>query len=254
MADKVPKYPGYTALLPPAVRYDHELRPAAKLLYAEISAMADVTGFCWATNRYLAALLGLAKRTVTELLTQLEERGYIMMEILRNEKNEITERRLFLTDAGLMRLPPVTKNTHPPIAKNRYTPMAENRYTPIAENGDTPQYKNDTSIEQPPYSPPKGTRRAKQEHKDAPDWKPKEFEKLWKWYPTGDLPRKAPRGNRQRAIRAWDKLHPDDALIDTIGLALARQASSEQWQEGVGIPHLSTYLNGYGWEGWEADE
>ena len=254
MTDKVPKYPGYTALLPPAVRYDQELRPAAKLLYAEISAMSDVTGFCWASNRYLGALLGLAKRTVSELLTQLEGRGYIMIEILRNEKNEVTERRLFITDAGLMRLPPVTKNTHPPIAKNRYTPIAEICYTPIAENRDTPQYKNDTSIEQPPYSPPKGTRRTKQEHKDAPDWKPAEFEKLWKWYPNGELPRIATRGNRQRAIRAWDKLHPDDALIDTIAEALARQARSEQWREGVGIPHLSTYLNGYGWEGWEADE
>lgn len=246
--NKQPRYPGYTALLPPAVRYDQELRPAAKLLYAEISAMADVTGFCWASNRYLGALLGLAKRTVTELLAQLEEHGYIMIEVLRNEKNEITERRLFLTDAGLMRLPPVTKNTHPPIAENRYTPMAENRDTPIAENRDTPQYKNDTSIDNTPYSPPRGTGRRRAEHKDAPDWKPLAFDRLWKWYPTGETPRPAPRGNKQRAIRAWDKLHPDEELIGTIAEALARQAATEQWQRGVGIPHLSTYLNGYGWE------
>ena len=254
MAERAPKYPGYTALLPPAVRYDQELRPAAKLLYAEISAMSDVTGFCWASNRYLGALLGIAKRTVTDLLSQLEERGYIMIETLRNEKNEVTERRLFLTDAGLMRLPPVTKNTYPPIAKNGYTPIAENSDTPIAKNGDTPQYKNDNILEQPPYSPPKGARSAKREHKSAPDWKADDFEKLWKWYPNGELPRIANRGNRQKAIRAWEKLHPDDALISTIAEALARQAASEQWREGVGIPHLSTYLSNYGWEGWERDE
>ena len=255
MAERAPKYPGYTALLPPAVRYDQELRPAAKLLYAEISAMSDVTGFCWASNRYLGALLGIAKRTVTDLLSQLEERGYIMIETLRNEKNEVTERRLFLTDAGLMRLPPVTKNTHPPIAKNGYTPIAENSDTPIAKNGDTPQYnKNDNILEQPPFSPPKGARPAKREHKSAPDWKADDFEKLWKWYPNGELPRIANRGNRQKAIRAWEKLHPDDVLIATIAEALARQAASEQWREGVGIPHLSTYLNNYSWEGWERDE
>ena len=254
MAERAPKYPGYTALLPPAVRYDQELRPAAKLLYAEISAMSDVTGFCWASNRYLGALLGIAKRTVTDLLSQLEERGYIMIETLRNEKNEVTERRLFLTDAGLMRLPPVTKNTHPPIAKNGYTPIAENSDTPIAKNGYTPQNKNDNILEQPPFSPPKGARPAKREHKSAPDWKADDFEKLWKWYPNGELPRIANRGNRQKAIRAWEKLHPDDVLIATIAEALARQAASEQWREGVGIPHLSTYLNNYGWEGWERDE
>ena len=42
-------------------------------------------------------------------------------------------------------------------------------------------------------------------------------------------------------------------MIAVISRALARQAESEQWQKGVGIPHLSTYLNGYGWEEAEAD-
>ena len=252
MDKKPPKYPGYTALLPPAVRYDQELRPAAKLLYAEISAMADVTGFCWATNRYLAALLGASKNTVSELLAQLEERGYILCEVIRDEKNAVTERRLYITDAGLMRLPPVSRNTTPPIPKNRDTPPPKNRDTPIPKNREENDIKDINVL--PPYSPPKGGRRRAVEHKDAPDWKPEQFEKLWKWYPNGELPRIANRGNRQRAIRAWDKLHPDDALINTIAEALARQAATEQWREGIGVPHLSTYLNNYGWEGWERDE
>ena len=260
MAEKIHKYPGYTALLPPRVRYDTQLRSTGKLLYAEISAMADVTGFCWATNRYLADLLGISRNTVTELLSELEERGYILIQVLRDEKNAVTERRLFITDAGLMRLPPVTQNVHSPIPKKRDTPPPKNRDTPIPKNPDTPirknpdrpLYKNDNNLDIPPYSPPTGGRSAKRVHKDTPDWKGLEFERLWKWYPTGETPRPAPRGNRQRAIRAWEKLHPDDALIGRIAEALARQARSEQWQEGVGIPHLSTYLNGYGWE--EAEE
>lgn len=109
-------------------------------------------------------------------------------------------------------------------------------------------------IGESPHSPPKGGRRRYSEHKTAPDWKPADFEKLWRWYPNGELPRVATRGNRQRAIRAWDKLHPDDTLITTIAEALARQAATEQWQRGVGIPHLSTYLNGYGWEEADADD
>lgn len=254
MAEKIHKYPGFTALLPPRVRYDKELRSTGKLLYAEISAMADVTGFCWASNRYLAELLGITKGTVSELLAELEEHGYILINVLRDERGQVTERRLYITDAGLMRMPPVSRNTAPPIPKNPDTPIRKNPYTPIPENPDTPQYKNDTSIDNTPYSPPKGTGRTKREHKDAPDWKPAEFERLWKWYPTGETPRPAPRGNKQRAIRAWEKLHPDDELIGVIAEALARQAQSEQWRDGVGIPHLSTYLNGYGWEGWEADE
>ena len=237
MAEKQGKFPGYTAVLPPRVRYDKALSATAKLLYAEISAMADVTGFCWASNRYLAALFGLSKRTVTDLITQLQRRGYVEADVLRDEKNAVQERRLYITDAGLMRLPP--------IAKNRYRGVAENCDTPIAENC----AENDTRIEHtPPYNPPKGGRTRRDEHKDRPDWAPEQFERLWKWYPTGEIPRPAPRGNRQRAIRAWDKLQPSEELIETIAEALSRQARSDRWQEGVGVPHLSTYLNGYGWE------
>ncbi|MBQ1789722.1 MAG: helix-turn-helix domain-containing protein, partial [Oscillospiraceae bacterium] len=189
MAEKIHKYPGFTALLPPRVRYDKELRSTGKLLYAEISAMADVTGFCWASNRYLAELLGITKGTVSELLAELEEHGYILINVLRDERGQVTERRLYITDAGLMRMPPVSRNTAPPIPKNPDTPIRKNPYTPIPENPDTPipknpdtpQYKNDTSIDNTPYSPPKGTGRTKREHKDAPDWKPAEFERLWKW-------------------------------------------------------------------------
>lgn len=109
--------------------------------------------------------------------------------------------------------------------------------------------ENDTRIDTPPYSPPKGTR-SRNEHKDHADWKPEEFEKLWLWYPTGDKAMHKRRGNRQKAIRAWDKLHPSDELVDVIAAALARQAASDAWQADIGITHLSTYLNNYGWEGW----
>ena len=239
--DKPPKYPGYTAILPPRVRYDKALRPNAKLLYAEISAMADVTGFCWASNRYLAALFGVSKGTVTELLGQLAERGYIEIEVLRDDKNAVQERRVYVTDTGLLHLPP--------IAKNRDTPPPKNPDTPIPKNPEENDRKSKERI--PPYNPPKGGRARRSDHKDKPDWEPEAFEKLWAWYP-GDPERHAKRGNRQRAIRAWDKLHPAPELIDTIAEALSRQAASDEWAEGVGIPHLSTYLNGYGWEGWES--
>ena len=36
--------PGYWAVLPATVRYDKTLRPNAKLLYAEITALADANG------------------------------------------------------------------------------------------------------------------------------------------------------------------------------------------------------------------
>ena len=220
--------PAYWAVLPAGIRYDEELRPNAKLIYAEISAMADSTGFCWATNRYLAKLFGLAQDTVSSLVAQLAERGYIRLEIVRGPKGNITERRIWLAEV------------HPPIGKNADTPIGKNADTPIGKNAD----KNNKSIEYIPPIVPQGGRRRKDIHKDAPDWEAERFAKLWSWYPHDK------RGNKQRAIRAWDALHPDPDLIDTMAKALEAQSRTDEWERGVGIPHLSTYLNGYGWEGW----
>jgi len=236
--DKEPRFPGYTALLPPRVRYDRELPAAAKLLFAEISAMTDVTGFCWATNGYLARLLGISKDRAARLIGLLEAGGYVATEVVRDEKNAVKERRIFVSDLGLSRLPPPVKNTGRGPVKNTGSPPGKNTE------------ENDTRLEHtPPYSPPRGTRR-RNEHKDAPDWMPEDFARLWLWYPTGDKAMHPKRGNRQKAIRAWDKLHPSEELIDVIAHALGRQAESEEWREGVGIPHLSTWLNNAGWEGW----
>ena len=221
--------PAYWAVLPAGIRYDEELRPNAKLIYAEISAMSDSTGFCWATNRYLAQLFGLAQDTVSALVAQLAERGYVSLEIIRGPKGNITERRIWLAEV------------HPPIGKNADTPPGKNAGTPIGKNAE----KNNTSIEHIPPIVPQGGRRRKPEHKDAPDWEPERFLRLWQWYPHDK------RGNKQRAIKAWDALHPDRKLIDTMAEALQAKSRTEEWKRGVAIPHLSTYLNGYGWEGWE---
>lgn len=98
-------------------------------------------------------------------------------------------------------------------------------------------YRKDCSKEPP--KAPQGGRRAKPSPKAAPDWKPERFAGFWSFYPRGE--------KKQAAIRAWDALRPDDALIDEIGRALKRQKASEEWQRGVGIPYASSYLNGARW-------
>ena len=94
----------------------------------------------------------------------------------------------------------------------------------------------------PPYSPPKGdgAEPRKQRSKTTPTWKPERFEGFWAYYPRGE--------NRMGAVRAWDKLKPDDALIETIGRALQVLKASPAWRDGVGIPYASTFLNGRRWE------
>ena len=72
--------PNFYAILPATVRYDNSLMYKAKLLYAEISALSNKFGFCFAGNKYFADLYGISTRQVITIIQNLEERGYIKVE------------------------------------------------------------------------------------------------------------------------------------------------------------------------------
>ena len=71
-------YRSLYSVIPARVRDDHSLRPNAKLLYGELSALAQAEGYCWAWNAHLAETLGISKRTVEDLLKQLRDRGHLL--------------------------------------------------------------------------------------------------------------------------------------------------------------------------------
>lgn len=84
---------GYYAILPANVRYDKNLTPNAKLLYAEITALTSDKGFCWATNSYFAELYGVTKASITGWIKSLEENGYISIKMMYGKSGKNIERR-----------------------------------------------------------------------------------------------------------------------------------------------------------------
>ena len=79
--------PAYYALIPYAVRYDKRLRPAARLLYGELTALANKNGVCTARNEYFAELYDVDVKTISRWISQLRDYGYIEVEILQSEGN-----------------------------------------------------------------------------------------------------------------------------------------------------------------------
>ena len=77
--------PGYFAILPAEVRYDNRLCPAAKVLFAEITALSNTHKICWSQNRYFEELYQVSKQTINNWLQQLEEYGYIQRHIYRRK-------------------------------------------------------------------------------------------------------------------------------------------------------------------------
>jgi len=82
--------PSYYAILTADVRYDKNLSPMAKLLYAEITALTQKEGFAWASNQYFAELYGVHKITVSGWVKELRENGYIKVKIVDKTYRKIT--------------------------------------------------------------------------------------------------------------------------------------------------------------------
>lgn len=228
-------HPSYYAVIPSDVRYDGDIPPNAKLLYGEISALANASGECAAGNEYFSDLYGLTDRTIRSLLKSLDEAGYISIAVIRDDSSgQISGRVITLTFAQRKFSSSGGKNL--PLASGRNFPpyiMNNNIYTPLKppQGGDPPE---------------KQSRRSR-EYKASPDTLPERFKGFWQFYRT-HVPDGSNAGNRQKAIRAWDKLAPDEDLANTMAKALATQVRSSTWQSGIGVPHASTWLNNHGWE------
>lgn len=236
--------PGFYAVIPADVRYDEQIPPNAKLLYAEISALSDASGVCTAGDDWFLRNYGFSDRTVRRLLAALEEAGYIRTETIRDtDTGQITGREIYLAAAYAAR---ILNNI-----RQRDVAQASGQNCPEASGQNCPDIIMYNNIYNPPKPPQGGMRpekkRRRGEYKNQADTLPERFEGFWKFYksicPQGVNP-----GNRQDAIKAWDRIGPDDGKATLMGKALLQQSRSDDWKRGIGVPHASTWLNKHMWE------
>jgi len=88
--------PSFYAIIPADVRYDKVLCANAKLLYGEITALANKEGFCWASNEYFAKLYEVDKNTISRWVSSLRAQGYIRVEII-----DRVDRKIFIADSRI---------------------------------------------------------------------------------------------------------------------------------------------------------
>jgi DNA-binding transcriptional ArsR family regulator len=90
--------PGFIAYLPSKVRYDNSLPFGARIIYAEISALCNSKGYCWANNKYFADLYNNSKDTISRWISDLEKAGYIKCFVSQDEGNL---RKIYLVNSAL---------------------------------------------------------------------------------------------------------------------------------------------------------
>lgn len=236
------EHPNYYAVIPADVRYDSAIAPNAKLLFGEISALCNADGVCTARNEFFAEVYGFSERSVRNLLAALEEKGYIRTALVRDEETGQVVGRVIVTKVSAGNLP----------ADQWQKISTSGKYFPLASGKNLPLVIKKNNIYIPPEAPQGGgasekPKRNRRECKTSAETLPERFEKFWSFYRSA-IPKDRTAGNRQAAIRAWDKLAPDADLVTTMATRLAQQVKTAAWQSGIGVPHASTWLNNRGWE------
>ena len=184
------------------------------------------------------SVAGLSKRcrvgrdTVRKCLRELEDAGYLIREQTHDDQGRFSGAVFVLQSHKPHEKSPLTEKPST-VKPTSVLPMTENR---------PQEYIQENNI--PPKAPQGGhASRKRSDPKKTADWKPERFDAFWEFYRSNVRPEA-----KQAAIRAWDKLQPDDDLIARIGRALQRQIASQSWQDGYGKPYASTYLNNARWE------
>jgi hypothetical protein len=78
--------PTYYALIPAEVRYCKDIPFGARLLFGEIMALANKSGYCWASNDYFGELYDVHQTTITEWIAELKRFGFINFTIKGNNR------------------------------------------------------------------------------------------------------------------------------------------------------------------------
>jgi len=117
--------PNYYAVLTANVRYDHDLPPNAKLLYAEISALCNMNGKCTASTKYFADLYNVSKVSIQKWLKALEQKNYINRKVVyKNDSKEIEIRYITI----------VNEPTQPKLTTSNKEKLTDNNNTKVYDS------------------------------------------------------------------------------------------------------------------------
>ncbi len=120
---------GYYAIIPATVLFNEKIKANEKLLYAIITVLSNKEGYCFASNSYLGKLLNAKPHTISKWVSHLKELGFVCLDIIKNDKGEIIQRRIYPNDT------PYTINRAYPYSIDRTEGMSpKGQYNNIIDN------------------------------------------------------------------------------------------------------------------------
>lgn len=120
---------GYYAIIPSTVLFNEKIKANEKLLYAVITVLSNKEGYCYASNAYLGKLLNAQPHTISKWVSHLKSLGFLCLDIIKNDKGEIIQRRIYPNDT-----PYTINRTYPYSIDGTESMSQKGQYNNISNN------------------------------------------------------------------------------------------------------------------------
>ncbi|MGL5896468.1 MAG: helix-turn-helix domain-containing protein [Lactococcus lactis] len=220
--EKESKFEGvnYYVVIHAQVLHDNRLTPLARLIYGELSALANIQGFAWISNRKMASKYRVSIKTISRNISKLQELGYIKSELIyKDEKKEVEQRNIYIE--------PLDKNVNSvpsKMSKGYGQNSLEGMDKKVKDNNTSNNTMNNTNNNIA--------------DKSADSILDERFEKLWKLYP-----RKA--GSKQKAKSAYKKAIKQGTTDEKIKIGIMNLINERR--DITFIPHGQTWFCNERW-------
>lgn len=125
--------PNYYAVLPANIRYADDLSCLQKLLYAEITALSNKDGFCYASNQYFADLYKKDPTWVSKSISDMQKKWYLKLD---RENTSWFVRKIFVWELKILKksIKTTCRKTQKASCRKVQEGIEENCKTGIEEN------------------------------------------------------------------------------------------------------------------------
>lgn len=82
-------------IVPPPISDSKLITHREKVLIGIIYGLMSKRGYCYASNEWIADKMGDSKRTIQSIIASLCEKGVLRVELVKNEKGVVIQRRIY---------------------------------------------------------------------------------------------------------------------------------------------------------------
>ena len=93
--------PSYYSILTADIRYNQNITDSEKILFSELTALANKNGYCHASNKYFTSIYNVSTRTIQNRLKKLKDHGFIKIDLeYYPQSKRVMTRKIYISNTN----------------------------------------------------------------------------------------------------------------------------------------------------------